>query len=158
MIAAVSSGNPDVVKELLRYHPNMDAKGREGRTALFAAGEHRNTDQDNERAEIVRLLTAAGANVNARDKGGNTPLHSAFSPEVAAELLKLGANVNAQNHKGETPVFTTQNDQNIPLFVQHGADLSIRNLAGDTPMEAAKKRSSSREAALAKAAAEYGRK
>ena len=46
--------------------------------------------------EIVSLLLAAGANVNARDLEGLTPLsrflyYGKFSPEVAALLLRAGA-------------------------------------------------------------------
>ena len=83
-------------------------------------------DEDGARVECVRLLAQAGANVNARDNDGNTPLHETFLTDVEEELLKLGANVNARNNDGETPIFTTVDDNAIPLFIAHGADLGIR--------------------------------
>ena len=55
--------------------------------------------------ELSELLLANGAQVNARDKNGDTPLHIAMSkietwPQA---LLDAGADINAVNNKGETP-------------------------------------------------------
>ena len=139
LIYAAESGNPEVVKEVLRLHPNLEAKGREGKTAMFAAAESGREGTDETRVECVRLLVAAGANVNARDEDGNTPLHETYLTDVEEELLKLGADVNARNKDGETPIFTTVDDEAIPLFVKYGADLTVRNKAGQTVLEAAEK-------------------
>ncbi len=134
LIYAAESGNPEMVREILRYHPKLEAKDREGRTAVFAAGEYRYQVEDAARAECVRLLAQAGANVNVRDSKGNTPLHETFLTDVEEELLKLGADVNARNEDGETPIFTTVDNDAISLFIEHGADLTIRNNKGDTVM------------------------
>ena len=101
----------------------------------------------------MRLLAAAGANLNARDRLGNTPLHETFLTDVEQELLKLGADVNAQNEDGETPIFTTVDVDAIPLFAEHGADLTIRNKNGETVLEAAKQRGPMIQEALRKAIA-----
>jgi hypothetical protein len=151
LIYAASSGNPEVVREILRFHPNLEARDREGKTAMFAAGDWRIRDKDGERVECVRLLAEAGGNVNARDNNGNTPLHETFLTDVEEELLKLGADVNARNKNGETPIFTTVDDKAIPLFIAHGADLTIRNNKGQTVVEAAKDRGPQRQAVLQKA-------
>jgi ankyrin repeat protein len=115
---------------------------------MFAAGDYRGSDEDGARVECVRLLAEAGANVNARDNAGNTPLHETFLTDVEEELLKLGASVNARNEDGETPIFTTADDDAIPLFIAHGADLTIRNNKGETVIEAAKEKGPAREEAL----------
>ena len=148
---AAESGNPEMVREILRYHPKLEARDADGRTAMFAAGEYFGNAKDAARAECVRLLAQAGANVNARDKDGNTPLHETFLTEVEAELLKLGANVNARNNDGETPIFTTVDYKAIPLFIEHGADLTIRNKKGETVMEAAKEQGPERQKVLREA-------
>lgn len=151
LIAAAESGNPEVIREILRYRPRLEARDSEGKTAMFAAGDSRNSDVDGARVECVRLLAAAGADLNARDDEGNTPLHETFLTDVEEELLKLGANVNARNEEGETPIFTNVDNDSIALFLHYGADLTIRNKSGETVLQAAKKRGPDREKALLKA-------
>jgi ankyrin repeat protein len=151
LIDAASSGNPEVVREILSYHPKLELRNHEGQTAVFAAGEYRSTDRDGDRVECVRLLIQAGANVNVRESNGNTPLHEIFLDDVNEELLKHGANVNARNNDGETPIFTNVSDESVRLFIEHGADLNLRNNKGQTALEAAKSPGPQREALLLEA-------
>jgi ankyrin repeat protein len=151
LIYAAESGNPEVVREILRYHPNLEARGEEGQTAMFVAGDYRYNDHDGARVKCVRLLAEAGAKVDARDDEGNTPLHRIFLADVDEELLRLGADVNARNKKGRTPIFTNVSEVVIPLFIQQGADLTIRDNDGKSVFEAAKESGPAREEALRKA-------
>jgi ankyrin repeat protein len=151
LIYAAESGNPEVVREMLAYHPKLEARDDQGRTAVFAASEYRYKVEDDARVECLRLLAKAGANVNARDNAGRTALHVTFLTPVEEELLQLGADVNARDNDGETPIFTTYDDDAIALFIKHGADLSIRNNKGETVMEAAKGKGPSWQEALRKA-------
>jgi ankyrin repeat protein len=158
LIYAAESGNPEMVSEILRYRPLLEARDSKGRTAMFAAVEYRNSDEDGARVECIRLLAGAGANVNARDDEGNTPLHETFLTDVEEELLKLGADVNARNDEGETPIFTTVDNEAIPLFISHGADLTIRNKKGETVLDAAKQKGPMRIEALRKALEELAKR
>jgi ankyrin repeat protein len=154
LISAARSGNPEVVKEILRYGPNLEAREQNGKTALFVAGEPTRSEGDGERAECVRMLAKTGASVGARDKDGNTLLHKTWLIDVQEELLRLGADVNARNLNGETPIFTNMNIKSLALFLQHGADLTIRNKQGETVIDARTGRGAGWDEALRKAIAE----
>lgn len=151
LIGAATGGNPAVVQEILRYHPDLEARDRQGNTAVIAASEDEGSASEEDRAECVRLLVEAGANVNARNNEGNTALHETFLTPVEKMLLKLGADVNARNTDGETPIFTTVDDDAIALYIEHGANLAIRNNKGQTAVEAAPERGPDRVEAFRKA-------
>ncbi len=153
LICATELSNPETVREILRYHPQLDKRDSKGRTALLAAVESRSNGKDPARVEVLRLLAEAGADVNVRDKNGNTPLHKTPLTDVAEELMRLGADVNARNNAGETPIFTTMDEHAIPLLIAHGADVTILNDAGETLMEAARHRAPNLQTALWKALA-----
>ena len=155
LISAAASGNPEMLREILRYNPKLDVRDSEGKTALFAAGDYRNADADGARAECVRLLVQAGADVNARDKDGETPLHGIFLMEVVEELIQSGADVNARDKDGETPIFTNVGDDVVRLLIDRGADLTIRNNKGQTVLEAAATHGPQRQELLRKAIAEH---
>lgn len=71
-----------------------------GNSALHWAAAH-------SRLDAVRWLVAReGADVNWRNNGGGTPLHSATAharAEVASLLLEAGADVGAKDENGDTP-------------------------------------------------------
>lgn len=56
------------------------------------------------RPAMVTWLLAHGANVDARDSDGTTPLSLTETVSVAALLLAHGADVNTRNKLGETPL------------------------------------------------------
>ena len=158
LIDAATSGNPDVVREILRYHPDLEGRGFRQRTAIFSAGEPLTTDNPVDRVQCVRLLVQAGANINARDFDGDTPLHQIYLFDVEEELLKLGADVNARNNDGATPIFTNVDNDSVALFIAHGADLTVRNKKGKSVFQAAKEGGPLRQEALRKAVQELKKK
>jgi ankyrin repeat protein len=66
-----------------------------------------NSKLNEDLVEIVKLLLEKGADVNARNKNEETPLHSASTNgqiEITNLLLKNGADVNAVNNRDWTPL------------------------------------------------------
>ncbi len=57
--------------------------------------------------EVVQLLLSAGAEMDARDEYGRTPLHEAAhraAPDTVQAFLNAGADRNVRNHYGYTPL------------------------------------------------------
>lgn len=80
------------------------------------------------RVEVLSLLLASGAAVDAPDADGRTPLHEAAfigSLECAELLLGKGADVHAVSHRGERPLAEAVEEGWQPvvrLLLEHGAD------------------------------------
>ena len=50
------------------------------------------------------MLLRHGADPNARDVWGNTPLHSTPNPHIASLLLQYGADPDLRNKEGLSPL------------------------------------------------------
>ena len=91
----------------------------------------------------VQLLVDLGANVNALNKEGQTPLHYSAaagekgSSELCEILLKRGAKVNAIDKYGQQPLHLACENGDAEtgcLLLSHGADVRAIDHAGDTPL------------------------
>src|SRR5262249_44368224 len=92
----------------------------------------------------VRKLLDDGAEVNARDADGNTPLILASfyaSPECIQLLIAKGADVNVANTAGVTPLVraATSHEKTCGLG-DAGANLRVRTALGNTPLILAARR------------------
>lgn len=58
------------------------------------------------RLPLIKLLLDAGAEVNQPDSSGRTALHVSTSPEVLKELVKRGADLEARDRRGNTPLLS----------------------------------------------------
>lgn len=116
--------NPKLVHAQDRWH---DARG----TPLHAVVH------DNSAKEIVKILVANGADPNAKDNYGLTPLHHLIGGkkdhlDAIKELVESGADVNAIGSRGRTPVFSAEAAIHLKYLVRKGADLKHRSENGST--------------------------
>ena len=76
---------------------------------------------------LVGLLVELGADKNARDDDGRTPLHSATlhneHREVVEALLSLEPNVNVRDDNGRTPLYYARNAAVVAALTNAGATL-----------------------------------
>jgi hemoglobin len=100
------------------------------------------------RLPLVELLLDLGADVDAADGGGHTPLYSvanqcrgAIGGAVARTLLRRGAAVDARDRvKRGTPLHAAARRGSVwvaAALLDGGADLEARDTAGDTPLRRA---------------------
>ncbi|HKV42790.1 MAG TPA: TonB family protein [Blastocatellia bacterium] len=136
LMLAAASGVPAIVKEALSHGLDVNAvqnpagaKERQAtfaRTALMVAvSQCACGDPDPEgvdRAEVVRLLLAAGADVNARDLFRDTALMLCTPRiDIAGILIKAGADINAANLAGATALSNSKDADFQNLLADHGA-------------------------------------
>lgn len=117
--------------------------------------------------QMAQLLIAKGADVNAKNNWGRTPLHRAAergSKEIVELLIVNGANVvtrdkqgktplhlaeskevatlliadvNARDNEGNTPLHRTSSKELASLLIAKGADINAKNNEGETPLHVA---------------------
>src|SRR5688500_14390320 len=136
LIAAVRSGTRAPVASLLTANRDLvTAKDPAGSTLLHHAAGFGALD-------TLTLLLDAGADVNAQNRRGSTPLHWAIDDEAKVRvLLTRGAGVNTRQVEGRTPLYQAATLGNgnavLRLLLAKGADPNLAIANGRTPLMAA---------------------
>ena len=112
----------------------IDAKGGYGKQTALA--------YDNCPHELAKWLVENGADLEATDTWGNTPLHkrSRSIHGNIKSLLALKPNINSTTNSIGTPLHAaadSHNTDNVSILIEHGADLEIQNRQGLTPLQQA---------------------
>jgi ankyrin repeat protein len=96
--------------------------------------------------EVTLKLIEYGADINAKDTYGSTPLHWASrghhfeDGSVLRLLLKHGGDVNARNTDGFTPLHEASccgGLEVVPILLKHGADIEAEGSDGKTALQVA---------------------
>ncbi len=134
---SITKGRTEIVSLFLLSGMSPDIKEGEI-TALMEAARRGKTH-----GEIATALVKAGADINAKDGYGVTPLSYAAisgSLETLRMLLKNGADVKAKDVDGRTVLveaLTTENHlppEIIEELIQAGAEVNVRIYGGLTPL------------------------
>lgn len=108
---SAQKGNLEMIKMLLEFHANIEARNSFQNTPLHEAVWYNNED-------CVKFLLDEGADINARDKYENSPLHKAAlngSSNAAEILVNRGASIDAVEWRGKTPLHFCVEDSRMPL-------------------------------------------
>ena len=84
---------------------------------------------------------AGRSDMSVRTKDGDTVLHYAASGDIGIAQLLVGANVNAQNKLGLTPLMQAASNNRPELvryLLGHGADSAVQDSRGRTALDFAK--------------------
>ena len=143
LVDAAEVGNLALVKELLKY---VDPDSRRSLRLRQDTALHRAAKEGFD--QIVRVLLAAGASVDAQNSNGDTPLHKAVWQgrlSTVKVLIANGASLTIEKINGQTAfiqsmwLMYTAYENRIKIFkhfIRNGADLTtIYN--GKNPYELA---------------------
>lgn len=130
----IEAGNiTQIVSILDKNNRAVNTKCKHGRLPLHFASFF-------SKADIIKLLIAKGADINAPDNSNFTPLFYARDSDTAELLIKNGARVNVSDGTGYTPLHHAVRRQNLAVvktLIENGADSSIENNAGATALSIA---------------------
>ena len=137
LMRASANGHRDIVQLLCEQDADVNAKDKEGNTALHLAVVSGNT-------AVVELLLKQGANIEATERkfGSTALMHAAWfgRNSIVVILLQAGAIVSRRNYQGGTALaFAARwgHEGAAKILLDSGAGLETQDDVGDTPLSVA---------------------
>lgn len=121
---AVSNNDVEIAKKYLEQGANPNGSNQYDLTPLMITALNGNL-------EMAKLLISKGADVNVKDKNGNTAL--AYCSNYGYIIVAKNADVNVKDKYGYIKI--------AKFLVENGADINHRNKDGITALEQATKNS-----------------
>jgi len=119
-----NAGNPEIARLLIERGVDVHTRNENGETALHDIARYgRNA------AETMRVLLKSGADPNARDKFGATPLMNARDGACVDVLVEYGADLTATNEDGYSVLTYSShmaNASRLESLLRHGLQLDAK--------------------------------
>ncbi len=135
LLALPEEKRSELYSLLLLYRADLSCKDMYGDTVLHTAS------MTGVPVEQLRVLVSNGADINARNKDGISPLALAIEnniPEHIRFYAENGADINSMDTNGNTPLILALNSKSIPVeLVVNGANVNVHDSAGNTPLHVA---------------------
>jgi len=134
----VRTGTAQQVEAAIAQGADVKALNADNESPLHVAAQY------NRDPAVIAILVKAGADPNARDVNGSTPLSLALeradkSSDAARALLQAGAAVNTMDNTGRTPLILALRNKYPPeaitAIVNAGADVKVTSR--DAPLVSA---------------------
>jgi cytohesin len=155
MESAIMNDSERDVLGLLQADPELARKENSDGPPLCSAVKFN-------RPRIVEILLEAGADPNARNKLGESPLYVAVQfgdrSEIITALVEAGAEPDAPNKFGWTPLHGAAKLgklENVKLLVEKGANINSKTPDGSTPLDFAMNHGNHHTSAKRKKVADY---
>ena len=125
--------NDNLIMEYINDIPDIDLRGRDGRTLLIHACTY------NKKA-IVQYLIGKSADVNLQDDMGYSALHACVisnNLDCAKVLVQIGADINLRDNFGNVPLFYTSKGayDMLHFLLAHGANCDAKNFYDVSPVD-----------------------
>lgn len=137
LLDAASNGNVETVINTLDYIEDVNlVMDQKGNNPLHLASKNGNHEHY---TAIVNLLIEKGADINATNNFGSTPLHWASKEghsEVVNLLINKRANIHIVDSSGNTPLHLASlvgHAEVVNLLIEKGADIDAKNNSNYTP-------------------------
>ena len=130
LFIAVDSNERPMVKLLVAAGADVNARADNGLPVLILACTH-----DLRGGALHLIKSGANPNVRWRKHSNESPLHVTHYPAVVKALIKAGADVNARDALGRTPLVhlvLTSEWQSARILIAAGVDTRMRDKYGCT--------------------------